>query len=63
MRTFRSEFARLGLLQTRRREITLKSSKAKGKPKERLTDRDWAEIMGVNRPTYQRGKGGAYRQR
>lgn len=37
MRTFKTEFARLGLLQTRRREVTLKGSKAKGKPKERLT--------------------------
>lgn len=63
MRTFKSEFARLGLLQARRREITTKSSKTSDKPKERLTDRDFAELMGVHRPTYKRGKGGAFRQR
>lgn len=63
MRTIKSEFARLGLLQTRRREIVQKSSKAKGKQEERLTDRDFRELMGVHRPTYGRGKGGAFRQR
>lgn len=63
MRTIKSEFARLGLLQTRRREITIKSGKPKGKKEERLTDRDFKELMGVHRPTYRRGKGGAFRQR
>lgn len=57
MRTLKSEFARLGLLQTRRREVTLKSSKAKDKQEERLTDRDFKELMGVHRPTYGRVKG------
>lgn len=63
MRTFKSEFARLGLSQPRRREITLKSSKTKDKPDKQLTERDWAELMGTNRPTYNRAKGGAFRQR
>lgn len=62
MRTFRSEFSRLGLLQTRRREVTMKSSKTKGKKEERLTDRDFRELMGVNRDTYKR-KNGAIRRR
>lgn len=57
MRTLKSEFARLGLLQSRRREITLKSGKAKDKQEERLTDRDFMELMGVHRPTYGRVKG------
>ncbi len=57
MRTFKSEFDRLGILQTRRREIVQKSSKTSDKPKERLTDRDFAELMGVHRPTYGRVKG------
>lgn len=57
MRTFKSEFARLGLLQARRREITLKSSKTSDKQEERLTDRDFAELMGVNRDTYRRVNG------
>lgn len=60
MRTIKSEFARLGLSAPRRREITLKSSKTTDKPEERLTDRDWAELMGANRPTYNRAKGGAF---
>lgn len=63
MRTLKSEFARLGLLQTRRREVTLKGSKTSDKQEERLTDRDFAELMGVHRPKYKRGKGGAFRQR
>lgn len=37
------------------------------KPKERkdenLSDHDLRELMGVNRPTYSRHKGGAYRQK
>lgn len=57
MRTFKSEFARLGLLQTRRRKKTLKSSKAKDKKEERLTDKDWAYLMGTNRDTYRRVNG------
>jgi len=57
MRTFKSEFTRLGLLQTRRREVTLKGSKTSDKQEERLTDRDFLELMGVHRPTYGRVKG------
>lgn len=63
MRTFKTEFARLGLSQPRRREITMKSSEASDKPKERLSDREWRELMGEYRPTYGRKKGGAFRQR
>lgn len=62
MRTFRTEFARLGLSQPRRREVTLKSGEAQDKPKERLTDRDFRDLMGVNRQTYRR-KNGAVRSR
>lgn len=57
MRTIRSEFERLGLLQTRRREKPLKSSKATDKQDERLTERDFKELMGVNRDTYRRVNG------
>jgi phage antirepressor YoqD-like protein len=31
--------------------------------KERLTERELKELMGVNRPIYRRAKGGAFRQR
>jgi phage antirepressor YoqD-like protein len=31
--------------------------------KERFTERELRELMGVNRPVYRRAKGGAFRQR
>ncbi|QAS52394.1 hypothetical protein [Halobacillus litoralis] len=33
------------------------------KKKERMSHRDVEDLMGVNRPTYRRGKGGAMKQR
>ncbi|WBL16434.1 hypothetical protein [Sutcliffiella sp. NC1] len=33
------------------------------KKEEKLSDRDLRELMGTNRPTYARGRGGAYRQK
>ncbi len=30
---------------------------------EELTNEDIKELMGIDRPTYRRGKGGAFRQR
>lgn len=56
MRTMRTEFERLGLHQR------LQKTK-KAKKNECLTDRELEELMGVNRATYRRGKGGAFRQR
>lgn len=38
------------------------SSNAK-KKQERLSDKDLRELMGTDRPTYARGRGGAYRQK
>lgn len=38
------------------------NSKPKKKP-EKLTEKDWAELMNVNRDTYKRGKGGAIRRK
>lgn len=37
--------------------------KRKKKHHERITKQDIEELMGVNRPTYKRGRGGALRQR
>ncbi|GKV55950.1 hypothetical protein NCCP2222_18970 [Sporosarcina sp. NCCP-2222] len=34
-----------------------------GKQEEQFTSMEWAELMGTNRPTYGRKKGGAFRQR
>lgn len=33
------------------------------KKEERLTEREWKELMGMSRQRLSRGKGGAYRQR
>lgn len=35
----------------------MKSSKTKGKKEERLTDRDFRELMGMYRPIHKRVKG------
>lgn len=40
-----------------------KSKTSKNKRKTRLTKREVLELMGTDRPTYRRGKGGAFRQR
>lgn len=37
--------------------------KTRDKYSERLTHRELDDLMGVNRPTFARKKGGAYRQR
>lgn len=62
MRTFKTEFARSGFSQPRRREMTLKSRETQDKPKEQLTDREIRDLMGTNRQTYHR-KNGAVRRR
>lgn len=41
----------------------LKKKRCKKKHHEQLTRQDIEELMGANRPTYKRGKGGAIRQR
>ncbi|WP_253620688.1 hypothetical protein [Bacillus amyloliquefaciens] len=33
------------------------------KKPQKLTERDLENLMGVNRPTYKRGRGGAFRQK
>ncbi|RKD22564.1 hypothetical protein BEP19_09900 [Ammoniphilus oxalaticus] len=40
-----------------------KRRKPQKRRSERLSTRDIEGLMGVNRPTYARGRGGAYRQR
>lgn len=39
------------------------SRKSNEKKPQKLSERDLANLMGVNRPTYKRGRGGAFRQR
>ncbi|MDM5335729.1 hypothetical protein QUF84_00260 [Fictibacillus enclensis] len=38
------------------------NKKQPDKQEERLTERDWIELMGIGRQRLSRGKGGAYRQ-
>ncbi|MDW0113780.1 hypothetical protein QT711_11330 [Sporosarcina saromensis] len=63
MKTLQTELVEKDLSRPRTGEVEQKSIRTRGSRKERLTSRDWAEIMGTNRPTYGRKKGGAYRQR
>lgn len=63
MRTLKSELIDKGLHKAFKQQTARKNIVTRDKPQERLSDRDWAELMGTNRPTYARGKGGAFRQR
>jgi hypothetical protein len=40
-----------------------REKKTEQRPKEKLTDRDIRELMGMDKPTYRRGKGGSFRQK
>jgi hypothetical protein len=40
-----------------------KKERKQKRPRERFTERELKELMGVNRPVYRRAKGGAFRQR
>ncbi|MEK3976073.1 hypothetical protein [Psychrobacillus sp. FSL K6-1267] len=59
MRTMQSELIEKGLAI----KSNIPSSIPKKKVKEKLSERDLQELMGSNRVTYVRGKGGAYKQR
>lgn len=63
MRTLRSQLVEKGLLQARIQEIETDGIKTSKYPIENLSQREWKEIMGCNRDTYSRGKGGAIRRR
>lgn len=62
MRSLKSELLRHGFCPSEQAERK-KKSRTRDKYVERLTDKDWEELMGANRPIYKRGKGGAFRQR
>ncbi|WP_336822958.1 hypothetical protein [Sporosarcina sp. USHLN248] len=63
MRTLQDQLIEKGLSRRTGREIDQKSIRTSDKQEERLTDRELAELMGVNRDVYRRGPGGAYRRR
>lgn len=63
MRTLQEQLTEKGLAQPVKREIEKKDTRTSKKRNERLSEWELAELMGTNRPTYGRKKGGAYRQR
>ena len=63
MRTLKDQLIEKGLSQPAGRAEGKQSTKVRDKREEQLTDRELAYLMGTNRPTYGRVKGGAFRQR
>lgn len=56
MRSLQSELLKHGF-RPLRREVDRKDTRTSTKPEERLTDRDFRELMGQNRDTYKRVNG------
>lgn len=59
MRTIQSELTEKGFTKPSKDNY----SAIQKKVKEKLSSRDLKDLMGCNRGTYTRGKGGAFRQR
>ncbi|QNK90796.1 hypothetical protein H7992_07085 [Sporosarcina sp. resist] len=57
MKSLQTEQVEIGVSDACTGEVDKKSTTAKGKPKEQLSDRDWREMMGQNRQTYKRVNG------
>lgn len=62
MRTLQDQLKEKGFFNGQDREVKLENEKSWGRIPEKLSDRDLIELMGTNRATYGRGKGGAIRQ-
>ncbi|OSX53653.1 hypothetical protein [Anoxybacillus ayderensis] len=62
MRTIQQELKKW-MKVNKERQNKRKKARKKKRGKEWLTERDLKELMGVGRPVYRRGKGGAFRQR
>ena len=63
MGTLQDQLIEKGLSQPRTSEVDRKSIRTREKQSERMSDRELAELMGTNRPTYTRKRGGAFTQR
>lgn len=63
MRSLQTELIEKGFYKPRKKRVAKKNTRTKDKQSEKLTDREWRELMGEYRSTYSRGKGGAFRQR
>lgn len=62
-KTLQEQLVEKGLVQSAQRVKEKKGAMTRVKRSERLSEWELAELMGTNRPTYGRKKGGAYRQR
>lgn len=59
----RIELIDKGIVQAHRREVVKADVQVRDKFNEQLSDRELRDLMGTNRATYARKKGGAFRQR
>ncbi|KAA0956648.1 hypothetical protein FQ085_11685 [Planococcus sp. ANT_H30] len=62
MRTIQEQLIEKGLTDSLRATKEILNTKTLPKLKETLSKREWAEIMGSNRDTFRRAKGGAVRR-
>lgn len=62
MRTIREQLAEKGIIVSLRVTEALPDIKVSKRPEEKLSRKEWEEIMGMNRETYQK-QGGAYRRK
>ncbi|MGI2329667.1 hypothetical protein [Planococcus sp. YIM B11945] len=62
MRTMQQQLIEKGLSEARMQEKDNQKAQTRKHPKERLSAWEWAEIMGSNRDTFRRVKGGAIRR-
>lgn len=63
MKTIQEQLIEKGLVQPVKRDIKQKDTETSKKRNERLSERELAELMGINRQTYRRGPSGAIRRR
>ena len=63
MKSIQVQLIGKGLAKPVKQEIGQKDTRTSKRRNERLSEWELAELMGINRPTYGRKKGGAYRQR
>ncbi|AQU79736.1 hypothetical protein [Planococcus faecalis] len=62
MRTIQEQLIQKGFTDSREATGASPNTKTLPKPKESLSKREWAEIMGSNQQTYRRSRGGAIRR-
>lgn len=63
MRTIQEQLREKGLTDSRIQEIGNPSTNTGFKSKAHLTRKEWEELMGINRPTYQKQGGTVRRKR